>query len=542
MLMGARGQWFGTVLVSGLLLGCVAPEGGELTASETESCVRGELQCSCDVNASCDDGLICAQGVCIVGEGGSSGTTDTSNTGNTTMTSGDPSDTSESETTDSTTDLTDTDPPPTTSQWEDCNPMFVENHNCTELPTETPYCGPEGTCVSCTEIDCLDVDPLRPACDEQTGYCVGCTATEDDVCPAQTPVCNAALQTCEGCEQIEECINSSCNFETGECVSVDSYLWVDIQGDCSDNHPGTQEQPLCSIVKAVELAGILDTMIMVRGGTYTGKIEVLGKILTIRRAPGASPVTIKSLQGYTIDVRNGGQLILADVTLSDSDNGLMCITSAVMFDRVRFDDHQTYGIFSDSCNLYFRRSIMIDSHLTGIEVRGGNLEVENSFITHNGHGNDVDGGGIYARAGANVSINFSTLYDNLGTIAEFSSVVCHPDGPKSTINIKNSVIYGSSHDSLDFIHCTMDVDDSAFDWLQMLPLEWDNILKLTDDNVFEYLIPEPGGIVRVTDGSFNPIATTARWITGDPRYDFESDLRPYTTNTADYAGADVAKP
>ncbi len=533
--MGARGLWIGGALWCGVLFGaCVAPEGGEVTASSTDSCVRGALGCQCDSDASCDVGLICAQGVCIVGDGGST-------TGNptTSETSGDPSDSTSVGPTTASSDTTDV----STTDAPECDPSRVESNECNQPPTPTPYCSPEGVCVPCTEIDCADVGESTPVCDEVSGYCVGCTVDNPHSCPDAKPVCDPDKQKCVGCQQVDECVDSACNFEDGTCFPLDNQLWVDIEGNCSEQHPGTSDKPVCSIGKAIELANESNTVILVRGGTYTGNLNLETKYLAIRRAPGASEVTIKSLSGYTADIRGGSQIIFADVTFAESPNGVSCTSSTIMFDNVRIIDHETYGIFSESCNLDVRRSIVLDAGISGIEVRGGYLDIINTFITHNGHGSNVDGGGLYARTGASVSISYTTLFDNLGTIGEFSSIVCGDQGAVPEITIRNSVIYGNSHDSLDTIRCEIHAWDSAYDWLAWeIPQQWNNILMINEDNVDSYLEGNVGGVVRAVTGNGNPLANLGRWQDGDPRKDFEGDLRPDFDGTPDYAGADVALP
>jgi len=431
---------------------------------------------------------------------------------------------------------------PTTGPFE-CEPSEVESHQCSQADMEKPYCSPDGMCVSCEDIDCAEVDPETPACDSESGLCVGCTAEELYSCPDENPVCDVENKTCVPCQRIEECPNSACNLELGYCLPLDNQLWVDGEGEnCSDNHPGTADKPVCTIGKAVELASVSDTVVMVRGGHYYEHILVDEKYLVIRRAPGSSEVVVGSEIGYTIDVIGGSSLILADVTFRGADNGLMCTTSTVMLDRVLFDDHATYGLFSDSCNLYFRRSIMTDAGIAGLEVRGGILEIENSFVTNNGFGSNVDGGGISAGSGAIVRANYTTLYNNLGTIGEFASVVCSENGSPPEIEIRNSAVFGASHDSLDLFRCDLLVQDSAYDWLNgTLPPEWDNIAMLTDANIDAHLEVGDMGVVRAVDGEANPLSELASWQPGDPRHDFESDPRPDMANAPDYAGADVAQ-
>lgn len=529
--MVARGQLIGGTMWLGLLLGaCVAPESGESSDSSTTSCVRGALGCKCDSEASCDGDLICAQGICIVDDvvNTSTGSTTDMTTETTSSTTNDPT-TTESETTSV----------PTTGPFE-CEPADIVSDDCNE--EGEPYCSPDGMCVSCADIDCALVDPETPACDAVSGLCVGCTAEELYSCPEDNPVCDVENNTCVPCQRIEECPNSACNLELGYCLPLDNQLWVEGEGDCSDNHPGTSDKPVCTIGKAVELASAPDTVVMVRGGHYNEHILVDGKIIVIRRAPGSSEVVVGSEVGYTIDVIGGSSLILADITFRGADNGLMCTTSTVMFDRMVFDDHATYGLFSDSCNLYFRRSIMTDAGIAGLELRGGVLEIENSFVTNNGFDSNVEGGGISADQGAIIRANYVTLYNNLGTIGEFASVVCGTNGDDPEIDIRNSVIFGASHDSLDVIRCELFVKDSGYDWLNgMLPPAWDNIAMLTDDNIDNYLEVGAMGVVRAVDGEANPLSQLAHWQPGDPRHDFESDPRPDMEGAEDYAGADVAQ-
>jgi parallel beta-helix repeat protein len=74
--------------------------------------------------------------------------------------------------------------------------------------------------------------------------------------------------------------------------SPQTVFHVNNQAACADTNPGTPQQPLCTIGRAVALAVAGDT-ITVHTGTYREGVKITKSNLTIQGAPGETPPTIK---------------------------------------------------------------------------------------------------------------------------------------------------------------------------------------------------------------------------------------------------------
>ena len=102
--------------------------------------------------------------------------------------------------------------------------------DCTD-PAQ-PFCAMSGDCVACNDMPnpdeaCLGADPALPVCVDTS--CVACAEGKTDACTGTTPICNTENNTCEGCTSHDQCADTACNFDAGNCIDA-SAVKVDVAG------------------------------------------------------------------------------------------------------------------------------------------------------------------------------------------------------------------------------------------------------------------------------------------------------------------------
>jgi hypothetical protein len=507
----------------GLVAGACKPGGSQDTEpgtsdeGDTETCTPGAEGCICGADASCEPGLLCASGRCIVNDSvTTSGTIppttttseDTGDTGNPTETSG------------HTMGVTDTGD-------SECDPaMGVTNPACDD--PAAPYCGAGGVCVGCPAIACGEVSADTPVCDEAAGRCVQCNASDKGACTGSTPICDVAASMCTGCTMHSQCPDSACQMDTGACFGT--ALFVDKGADCA-SADGTKDLPYCEIGEATAKLTAEPTAILVKPSPspYTQQVQIAAgrTVAIIRNGNGTARIEVSGSDA--VFVSDGATLRLESLQISKGEvtKGLFCTGAAVVLDKTQVIDRKGLGIEAVDCDLTLRESRVWLNLGGGIKVNGGELRLENSFVVTNG-GSFTAISGIVISNGATIDAVYSTIADNDGKAGVEDSLDCTNAG---VVALRNSIVFGqsaaSSVDCVDATATTSVVDST------MLTGEGNMTLPGLDPAWF--VDPETGNF-SVKAGA--PFENVAIWLTGDPTGDYNGDARPGRDGAKDYAGAD----
>jgi hypothetical protein len=189
-------------------------------------------------------------------------------------------------------------------------------------------------------------------------------------------------------------------------------------------------------------------------------------------------------------------------------------------------------VTSEACTVTLRRSVLVGNKTAGLQIVGGTLRVENSFISSNGNF-EVPGGGVYLGDGASLDAVYTTFVDNIAAAGNPFSVACDADAAKETVTLRNSIAINKGTNTL----CDgASVATTA--WTTPAP-QASNI-AVDFANLGMYLAADANivGVYRAIPGS--QLDDLAMWQDGDPRVDFDGDARPSGDKSPDFAGADRA--
>lgn len=387
-------------------------------------------------------------------------------------------------------------------------------------PSDQPYCL-DGKCVDCGALDCSEIFPLLPLCDQRAGLCVSC-APEPTQCDAHS-----------------QCQDSACDFDIGVCMPSDTTLWVGGVG-CDDNGDGSQETPLCGLDEAFERVkdgAATSVALRVKGDAYkiAGSLHVPAErvvaLVVADDLESGTPISIASPTSPTIIVDAQGRLLLDGVLIEQSSgDGIGCTQGVMWLDRLTIAGSANRGVSLTGCTATMRRSVLVANQIAGMQAIGGKLRVENSFISSNGTF-DATGGGIYLSAGASLDAVYLTMFDNIAAAGNPFSVACDADPEKETVTVRNSLAINKGGNTM--------CDDATIQtsaWSD--PVPGTTNMTMTFVGSEQYLAEDP-----VSDGVYRPIAGTvlgslATRKNGDPLVDFDGDARPEAESASDYAGAD----
>lgn len=498
---------------------CTGPlpgsEDGEASSDEGGECPIGSLNCPCTAGGTCDSGLVCASKKCT--EATETGETGEDSTGDSPT---------------STTTLTET----TSASACDPGGVGAVDGAC---PPGQPYCL-AGDCVDCTAINCGDVTPGQPVCNQSSGLCDVCA------CDDANPVCDPEAHTCGKCSAHDQCSGSACDLWTGGCMPVAAALWVDGAGACSDTGAGTQDDPLCTLGEAflrVDADPQTAHAVRVRPADYavdaTLTVPAGGKVALVHATGGDGDPAVKIMTGgaRALAVAAGGALLVDAVALVGAgDDAITCATGGLWLDRLRVSGGSGHGIDTDGCDVVLRRSVLTGNTRSGANVSAGTIRIENSFISSNGNTND-GGGGVYLSGGAALDAVYTSFIDNLAVAGTPFSVACNEDMDPAVeeVVVRNSVAINNGTNTLCLGSTIMTTGWSAKDGQ-----EGATNIAIPFTALDEFLTPDPQivGVYRaITDTALDDLA---KWEAGDPEIDFDGDMRPSSESSSDYAGADRA--
>lgn len=521
----APSPWLAFLLFgAGALLGaaCTGPlpgsEDSDSEADDEDGCPVGALNCLCTSGGTCDEGLVCASDRCVPA-------TETGETGDTSTTSVDPT--------------TSTSVGETTAAGEcDPNGGGAVDPAC---PSGQPYCV-AGDCVDCSGIECGEVSPDQPVCNQSSGLCDVCA------CDDANPVCDAEAHTCGKCTAHSQCSGSACDLWTGACMPVAAAVWVDGAGGCSDAAAGTPEDPLCTLGAAFSRVSAdpqTAHAVRVHPGEYAidATLEVPeGGLVALVHATGGegdASVTITSAGSKALGVGAGGGLLIDAIGLAGAGNDTMsCGAGKLWLDRLTISGGVGHGVISVDCDIMLRRSVLTGNGLSGAYVSSGAIHIENSFISSNGNTGD-GAGGVYLAGGASLEAVYTSFIDNLAVAGSPFSVACMEDGDPAleSVLVRNSVAINKGNSTL----CAGATIQTT-GWTAMPGMEGAGNIGITFPEMVMYLTPDPQlpGVYRAIEGT--ALDELATWEEGDPDIDFDGDPRPVGDNSPDFAGADRVSP
>jgi hypothetical protein len=486
--------------------------------SETSSCTPGSESCTCGAGASCEPGLLCASGYCILDDQATG--SETSSPVTTTVGTTEATGMTETSSDPTASTMTETSGPPL-----DCDPEAgIVGAECGE---SAPYCSPRGKCVACDAIDCSEVSSTTPTCDAASGTCVECTADDIGACDGVTPICGDSV--CVACTEHAQCPSGACQLESGACF--EAVLHVDRGASCA-GADGSPDLPFCEIKDAVaEVAQAEPTAIFVKGNTtpYTGQVLIpSGRTVAIlREGTGIAKIEVDAIDA--VQINDGATLYMHEMQVSKGDvaKGVFCTGATVWLDRTQIVDRKGLGVDTADCKLVMRRSRVYLNLAGGLKLSGGSTRVENSFIVTNG-GSFAAIAGVVLSNGATFDAVYTTIADNDGKAGIEDSLDCTGAGE---VKLRNSIVFGKTDATS--VGCTGATASYSVVDSDMLTGEMNTVIKVLMQEWF--IAPEQGNFGVLAGPPFEDVAV---WKTGDPAVDFDDTARPNTDGAADYAGAD----
>lgn len=529
----------------------------------TEGCDVGAAGCTCTGGGGCNPGLECnADQICVPIDDDTTVGPDSETT--------EPPSTTETTGSDTTAETGDT----TTTVGRECTPTGDGSMSpeCVQADPTRPFCGPGETCVGCDELaeDACSVATAGelPICGS-AGACVECdapNALELGQCGAASPHCNLDTNECEGCLEHAECPTTACEIEARKCFPEDRVLFVrkgpTPNNPCSDvpGNGGNMAKPYCDVdtaIAAAQLNGFSSGWtfkllasdspathgaVVFEGGdvevSYAFVHEPGGQLENHTRFVGFGPLVVvpNKVNIYLVDFT-----VQVDKPFADFHIGVDCQPGG----RLWLDDSRVLyargpGIKGNDCAVHLRRSVVAFGKTEGVDISGGTLRLENSFITRNSWIQGANGGGIRLRNGAALDVNYSTLVENSNQPDAMLGDTITCDGP-AAVKVRNSILGrlpGTNNPSVVCPEADMTVINSVVDG--EFGQDTGNKKVAPEDIMMKLSVNALTGTAKIP----NPedaltFAGVAVWEMGDPHDDCDREPRPGVVSSPDFAGADV---
>jgi hypothetical protein len=378
-----------------------------------------------------------------------------------------------------------------------------------ECEGDTPFCSPQGTCVSCEDLTapddaCASLFPDTPVCN--AGVCVQCTDTKVQACTDSTPACSPDFE-CAPCTEHFHCPASACHLAGPD------------QGRCFDVEPQTAAD-------ASELDDILNNLgndakavIILTGNTYATRVRIFsGEVAILGQG---SPLISGNGTTRAVDVGIDGIAYLAGVQVTNpTGTGIACSENVVWIDDAELHGNNFAGLSVAGCSAYVRRTRIHSNKSSGIGVMHveSQLHLINSVVA----GNIGDAAGI-SFAGATVDITYSTIVANASDTGPHN-IQCFADA-KGTI--RNSIISG--HDGSSIIGC------EALTWSHN-GVDTPGLLG-SNELVGPYQAAwflQGTSFPRLSEMGASHFDGIAQWAEGDPLTDVDGN--PIPTETSSHPG------
>jgi len=407
-------------------------------------------------------------------------------------------------------------------------------------------CGPENTCVECSEADVRACSEETPACGPEN-TCVECTESDLTACEGTTPVCDAGTNECVGCTAHEQCPagapdvdGAGCDLERGACLSAATVWHVDEDADdCSDLGAGTLEMPLCGLDEAVGRAVLtgIGTIILHEigaGETYSDEAISTPVRLAILAADGEEPRIEGNVLNPGLIFGGGAVAYLRGLSIVDGDShGIDIDVARVYAEGVLIQDNAGWGVTVAPVGAFFAsNSRIVTNEEGGIEF-GTAGPVEET----DGSGSGTDGMGLPDPDSA--SVRLVNCFVNAGIDA--SALVVN----EGAIDVLYSTIGVSTFGGAFALTCEAGavarVRNSVLVARPTEPVECDNLELET--SFVEQDVDATGWFENFNAGDFSldeppeGLLEGARWRVGDPTTDIDGRPRPAAEGAVDAAGA-----
>jgi hypothetical protein len=367
----------------------------------------------------------------------------------------------------------------------------------------TPFCDLDsGECIGCEEG--LDGDA---ACDQLSGgstpVCVGgmcmqCNADNVTVCTGTTPFCDYTSNTCVGCREHDQCPDSACNLQAGNCMDPANIEHVDGHESCNTGD-GSEDTPYCSIAEALANSGD-EVLIMLHENDsdepYLQQITISKAVAVFATNKDISVQGTGTNPAFSVD--SSGALFLRGFHVAGA---------------------EVEGIRLNGGSAWVQQMRVVDNTGGGIVVHGGTLLVENSFVS----------GAADSPALSVLDGTFELRYVSVGLPAVVAGPALRCTNGAAS-RVRNSLIT-STHGDQEIECPNLTVETSA---LEMSLGDNNVILEDFDVDWFDGYLT---GDFHLSGMHPDGIAMAAIWTTGDPMEDIEGDTRQ--TDSPDFAGADV---
>lgn len=418
-----------------------------------------------------------------------------------------------------------------TTESSTCTGPIVGSSEC---GGELPYCI-DGDCVGCQNLSCPDIEPTKPACNENLGLCVECNEHSDCSMP-EKPACNADTATCESCSSHDQCEQTACNLEIGQCFPTNKVLYVDNTTDqvitCSDDNPGwglSKEKPLCTLQEAMtRLIPGASMTIKLKSGQKTqnlpSTVPMGDHTVAIVRYGLQVPSLLLSGADPALTVQSGNTVFMYDIAIYNSsalsDPLIECEDSRLWIDHQRIFTGKS-AIGAVDCRVHVRRSTIYGHTVGAIDVSGtdvalAKLWLENTYVTDN---TGMKFGAVRLGGKASADILYSTIALNASPV---SPIDCYNDW-SGTLTVRNSAIVDSK-------------DHFSAGCGAVTPI---NTYESSEGDKAKLGSVFAGFAAGVFQAKFNgDLMNKAIWKMGDPRVDNDITLRPTMSGALDYAGAD----
>lgn len=381
----------------------------------------------------------------------------------------------------------------------------VSDDDCQDI-TGTPFCDPQGQCVSCDALDdpddaCAGLDPLAPLC--AGGSCVQCT--DDQACSGQTPICGSANE-CVACTEHAECPQSACHLDGP------------VAGSCFDAADVFEINDTIELLLTIDQIGKRDHAVFVLASqTFDTTIGVGDDVeLALLGDPSDPPVLLGD-GPRVIDIFGNAIVYLAGVQVSNlSGNGIECSGTSVWVDDGQVRSNVGRGFqTSAGCATHLRRSLVLNNISGGLSMEGGLLHAQNSVIGFNGDELTSLSGGLRLD-GTQVDMTYTTVVGNESATVSRGSLFCV--GGESG-EIRNSIIVGSGNtiDGCNAITFSNNATDDPSIVGSNIDVGAANAAWFIDLSMNNF---------RLSGAGQATFADVAQWQEGDPLTDADGDAIP----------------
>jgi len=420
-----------------------------------------------------------------------------------------------------------------TTEEPDCDPeLGLVNDQC---PSQEPYCADSGDCVDCTQIDCSALDEDKSVCSPASGTCVVCTEEDSSACKGSNPVCDTLAGECTICTEHAQCASGACNKFDGTCFPQNA-LWVDKLAPCN-GATGSKEKPYCEIQDAAATIGKNDpTLIWVEpSAPYEKTVSIeSSRVVAIRSTSDTnSRLSVEGLPSLLVNQGSVTFLERLQIDYPSEDRGVVCSGGSLWADHVQIQGRHNLGVDAmANCQMVFRRSKIANNSGGGIQLSGGSLRLENSFVVSNGS-DFSEIGGVTTNQGAELNLVYSSVISNQAQNELRLSMGCSPD---TSGTVRNSIILGTTGGAASFECGGLEYEYNAID-----------NGKIGGTNTYVEGGLDPTWFVQPQTGDFHlkngntTFKDVALWINGDPDSDYDGAPRPSVDGTVDYAGADIPR-